>query len=116
MDYTHHQSTKSSADGFGRMSKQPDAGDIADSYAVQERCEYCDSGWCEGDPIPTPDGPYYPSYRCPACGGDGWVVIEYSPATEEDRQAALAAMGEDEDSLTLGGCGGGERDPDLEWY
>lgn len=32
------------------------------------------------------------------------------------RDEALAAMGEAEDSLILGGCGGGERDPDLDWY
>lgn len=39
------------------------------------------------------------------------IIIE-----QRQRQEALAAMGEDEDSLMLGGSGGGERDPDLDWY
>lgn len=26
-----------------------------------ESCDYCDMGWCEGRPEPTPDGPYFPS-------------------------------------------------------
>lgn len=85
----------------------------------KEPCEYCDMGWCEGRPEPTPDGPYFPSFRCTACDGSGWIEVEYEAFTEEDaidRDAALAAMGEDDDSLMLGGCGGGERDPDLEWY
>lgn len=86
---------------------------------MQERCEYCDGGQVDGDPIPTPDGPWYPTLTCRACNGDGWVVIEYTPLAEmsaAEREAALDEMGEAEDSLMLGGCGGGERDPDLEWY
>lgn len=98
------------------MTNRATEGDIVETYAVKERCEYCDNGWVEGRPWPSPEGPQYPMSRCIPCNGTGWVVIEYEPATEEDRQRMLAAMGEDEDSLMLGGCGGGERDPDLEWY
>lgn len=41
---------------------------------------------------------------------------EFTEEDALDRDAALAAMGEPEDSLMLGGCGGGERDPDLDFY
>lgn len=56
---------------------------------------------------------------CRACDGSGEVPDDSEPLDEmsaAERDAALAAMGEPEDSLMLGGCGGGERDPDLEWY
>lgn len=49
-----------------------------------ESCDYCDMGWCEGRPEPTPDGPYFPSFRCTACDGHGRVDVEYAPLTEED--------------------------------
>lgn len=66
---------------------------MSDAYAIQERCEYCDGGTCEGSPIPTPDGPYYPSYTCTACSGDGWVMIEYEPLTEHDWEEIVACRG-----------------------
>lgn len=54
-------------------------------YAVQEQCEHCaGQGIIDGDPIPTPHGPYYPNHLCGTCGGDGWVIIEYEPITEDD--------------------------------
>lgn len=43
----------------------------------------------------------------------GFDPVEWRPNT---REAALRAMGEDDDSLLLGGSGGGERDPDLDFY
>ena len=57
--------------------------------------------------------------KCRACSGLGEAEDDSELLSEDDaidRDAALAAMGEDDDSLMLGGCGGGERDPDLEWY
>jgi hypothetical protein len=50
----------------------------------QERCEFCDGGRVNGDPIPTPDGPWYPSLTCSACNGDGWVAVAYEPVDEDD--------------------------------
>lgn len=49
-----------------------------------EPCEYCDTGWCEGSPIPTPDGPYFPSHRCTACDGYGLTTIEYFSISEDE--------------------------------
>jgi hypothetical protein len=60
---------------------------MGEEYAAQERCEYCDGGSVDGDPIPTPDGPYYPTLTCTACNGDGWVVVEYEPITEDELYA-----------------------------
>ena len=63
----------------------------------QEQCEYCDGGWCEGPPIATPDGPYYPSYRCTACSGDGWIIVEYRPVEEEDLWVEYGGVEDGED-------------------
>ncbi len=60
---------------------------VVEAYAVQEQCAYCDAGQCEGAPEPTPQGPYYPHYTCPACNGDGWIMVEYEPVTEDDLEA-----------------------------
>lgn len=73
---------------------------------------YCDGKYCgfplswqECDPEEGADG----AWTCLDCGSSMWAA---RPTREDD----LRAMGEPDDSLMLGGCGGGERDPDLEWY
>ena len=51
----------------------------------RERCEVCaGSGWAEGEPSPTPQGPSYPLVFCTACDGTGWVEVDETPAEEED--------------------------------
>lgn len=80
-----------------------------------ERCEYCDDGWVEGYPMPTPDGPHYPMSRCNACNR-GWVEIELEPITEHDIMDIEEALRLDDEKLIAmgvyepvtpwrGGCG-----------
>jgi hypothetical protein len=75
-------------------------------------------------PSPTWDDPFVGA--CEFCERQEWeatwgqrdedleAMLDGSAALTRDE--ALAAMGEAEDSLMLGGSGGGERDPDMEWY
>lgn len=49
-----------------------------------ERCDYCQDGWVEENPTPTPDGPHYGHHRCTACDGHGNVVVELRPIAERD--------------------------------
>ena len=68
-----------------------------------ERCEYCEDGWVEGYPKPTPDGPHYPLSRCYACN-DGWVELEYEPVTEHDLMDMEEALRLDEEKLVAMGA------------
>lgn len=47
-------------------------------------CDYCDGGWAESAPTPTPHGPHYTYSQCTACGGTGEVEIELAPIEQED--------------------------------
>lgn len=50
----------------------------------EESCDYCEAGWVEGNPEPTPDGPHYPTSRCTMCDGHGRVDVELQPIDEDD--------------------------------
>jgi hypothetical protein len=93
---------------------------------LSERLDRCR---CE----PTPRGPPWDDGSdpgmCAYCEEMAWrtehgqhdedfeaMIDGRSELTAEERFAALVAMGEPDDSLMLGGRGGGERDPDLEFY
>lgn len=67
----------------------------------RQSCEYCDAGWVEDAPIPTPDGPHYRLRPCSACGGIGFVGVEYRPITEDDLEEPAPSRPD-------------PRDPDLE--
>lgn len=59
----------------------------ADLHSADTRtvpCDYCDDGWAEHSPTPTPNGPHYTYSQCTACGGTGHVEIELAPIEQED--------------------------------
>jgi len=95
---------------------------MADEERPPRVCDACggDGGGIEVYAAPgTLDGTRSEAWTCRFCEGTGEVEDDSEPLDEmsaADRDAALAAMGEPDDSLMLGGSGGGERDPDLEWY
>lgn len=63
---------------------------VVKTYALQERCEHCEDGKVDGDPVPTPQGPHYPTLTCRICNGDGWIVVEYEPITLADLEDFLS--------------------------
>lgn len=47
-------------------------------------CEFCESGWVDGDPVQGLYGPHYPILRCSACDGTGYQTIHVRPIDMED--------------------------------
>lgn len=58
--------------------------DPGDYYTETRRCEYCQDGWAESAPRPTPQGPHSTYAPCTACGGSGMVMVDLYPIEQED--------------------------------